>query len=339
MYVDQWGEIHPLTGPEKEKPLEPSQLGGTEELGADQLSDIGQKIKRYGTAKARNREMAGYLLQSSTKATNDPLRRVAQKMYDCASWMLFHHYLQSGQTKLVRAESCNKHLLCPVCAIRRGAKTLKKYHEKALYLSDKYDFYLVTLTVKNGPELYERHNHLKHAFKRIRMRGKKGYGAWANVAGAVWSTEFTKSAEGWHPHLHIVVALPKGSPPLRYGQGSQLALDWLAATGDSYIVHVAPIGADGQDIASGLCEVLKYALKFSDLELADNLMAYKVLSGKRLVQSSGCFYGLDLPEDDDLNEEPDDGPFVELFFRYTACGYKLGTLSSPHTLGGVRNGD
>lgn len=335
MYVDQWGEIHPLTSPEKEKPLEPSELGGIEEIGVDQLSDIGQKIKRYGTAKARNRQMAAFLVQSSTRASNDPYRKLSRQMYDCASWMEFHHYTDTNHTKLARAESCKKHLLCPVCAIRRGAKTLRNYHERAVHLANSHDFHLVTLTVKNGPDLWERFTHLKNAFKRLRLRGKKGYGVWAQVSGAVWSTEFTHSGEGWHPHLHIIVATPKGAAPIRYGQGSQLAIDWLAVTGDSFITHSAPIsGADG-DLAAGLCEVLKYALKFSDLDLADNLHAYETLRGKRLIQSSGCFFGLELPEDDELLDDLEDGPYVELFFNYTSCGYKMKPVSSPHTLGGV----
>lgn len=323
MYVDQWGEIHPLTSPEKEKPLEPSQLGGTEEIGVDQLSDIGQKIKRYGTAKARNREMAGFLAQKSTPGTNDVYSRLSRNLYDCSSWLLFHHYLETGNTKLVRGISCKKHLLCPVCAIRRGSKLLRRYHELCTHLEDKFDFYLTTFTVKNGHDLWERQSHLKHSFKRLRTRGRDGYGEWARVAGAIWSIEFTKSAEGWHPHIHSIAAIPKGEAPIRYGKGSQLAMDWENITGDSFIVHAARIGSGDQAVAAGLCEVLKYAVKFSDLDLADNLDAYQVLRGKRLIQASGCFYGLELPEDDDLLEEPEDGAFLELFFRYGSTGYKL----------------
>jgi hypothetical protein len=244
-------------------------------------------------------------------------------MYDCAAWMIFHHYTDTNNTKLHRADSCKKHLLCPVCAIRRGAKTLRNYHERAMVLADQFDFYPMALTVKNGPDLWERYSHLKNAFKRLRQRAQKGYGVWSTVAGAVWSTEFTHSGEGWHPHLHLLIAVPKGSAPIRYGQGSQLALDWQSVTGDSFITHVGKNLADSGDLAAGLCEVLKYALKFSDLSLVDNLHAYETLRGKRLIQSSGCFYGLELPEDDDLNEIPEDGPYIELFFNYGASGYKL----------------
>lgn len=322
MYVDQWGEIHP-TGPTKEKPQFPFTPASIEEIGVDQLSDIGQKVKRYGTAKARNRQMAGFLVQSSTSSTNDPLRRLSRRMYECASWLEFHHYTQDHKTRLAGASLCKNHLLCPVCAIRRGVKTLRNYHERAVYLAGNHAFQLVTLTVKNGPDLWERYSHLKASFKRLRGRAKKGYGALSGVSGMVWSTEFTKSAQGWHPHLHVLVATPSDHPPIRWGEGSQLALDWLAATCDSYIVHAAVIDGAGDSLAASLCEVLKYALKFSDLDLADNFHAWQTLRGKRLVQAAGCFYGLELPDSDDLLDDPLDAPYVSLFFRYGSTGYKL----------------
>lgn len=325
MFIDQWGEIHPLATSEKEKPLEPSQLGGNEELGVEALSEIGRKVERYGTAKARNRQMAGFLAQSSPSRTNDAYKRLSRQMYDCASWLEFHRYAQSGEIKLARASLCKKHLLCPVCAIRRGVRTLANYHKRALHLAPQHDFYLVTLTVKNGPDLFERFQHLKHSFKRLRARGKKGYGVWSAVDGAIWSTEFTKSQAGWHPHLHVIAALPKGETPIRYGEGSRLRQDWETITGDSFITHAQLIKGTDEELASGLCEVLKYALKFSDLTLADNLAAYEVLKGKRLVQASGCFYGLELPEDDSLLDEPLDEEYEVLFFKYGASGYRLST--------------
>jgi Replication protein len=333
MYVDQWGEIHDPPDAEKAKPLDPPQLAGTGEIGVSGLSDVGQKAKRYGTAKARNRQMADHLVLKSTESLHAKAQygRLAQHMYDCASWLAIHHYPTLGQTLVGRATTCKKHLLCPVCAILRGGKMLKRYAERAEHLAPAHDFELVTLTVKNGPDLWERFLHLKHAFKRLRERGKKGYGPWAPVAGAVWSTEFTHSAEGWHPHLHIITAKAKGSTPFRYGQGSDLAHTWLDLTGDSFIVHAAPIAGDPESLPGALCEVLKYALKFSDLTLDDNLHAYNTLKGKRLLQSSGCFYGLDLADDAELVDDPLDAPYVEFLFHYTSTGYKLQHVHSPHT--------
>lgn len=328
MYVDHDGVIHdpPPSAPEKAKPLDPSSLAA-HGLGASGLHTIGQKVARYGTAKARNREMADFLVLKGTDAPSITLERrfktLAKTLYDCGSWLELRHYLRTGNNRF-HGSFCNKHLLCPVCAIRRSSKLLRRYHERVLFLADHYDFYHVVLTVKSGPNLAERYRHLKGCFKRLRERGKKGYGVWAGVSGAIWSFEFTYSEEhGWHPHAHIVVAVPKGSPPIRYGEGSQLRADWHAVTGDSFITHASPILPTEQGTAEALCEVLKYALKFSGLPLEQNFEASVTLAGSRMLGSSGVFFGLDLPPGDDLNDEAEDGPYIRFMMRYASKGYTV----------------
>ena len=79
----------------------------------------------------------------------------------------------------------------------------------------------------------------------------------------------------------------------------QLSREWEALTGDSFIVDVRPMYGE----IDGFLETFKYALKFSDLELSDNLHAYKTLKGKRLINSFGALRGVEVPEeltDDDL---------------------------------------
>lgn len=262
--------------------------------------------------------MAGHLVLDSD-------RKLSAKLYACGSYLRFRHYCNHGQTRLVESRSCDISLLCPLCAIRRGGRMLRKYLERLELLAGTHDFYLVTLTVKNGDDLDERYRHLLGAWKRIVKRAAKGYGAYANASGSFGSIEFTKSEHGWHPHMHMIWAVPKGSDPVRYGKGSQLALDWLAATGDSFIVHAQKIKAqsDGSGLRDALCETLKYALKFSDLDLAENLHAYRTLKGKRLTRSYGCFWGLEVPEK--LDDDPLDGPYIEMLYRYTSRGYLLQT--------------
>ena len=60
----------------------------------------------------------------------------------------------------------------------------------------------------------------------------------------------------------------------------------------------------------------KYALKFSDLELSDNLHAYKTQKGKRTINSFGALRGVEVPEeltDDDLD---DDLPYMLMLYTY-----------------------
>jgi hypothetical protein len=134
----------------------------------------------------------------------------------------------------------------------------------------------------------------------------------------------------------MVWAVPKGSAPIRWGEGSQLRADWLAITGDSFITHTKPLETgDRASLIDAFCEVLKYALKFSTLPLDDNLSAYRALKGRRLIASSGIWYGLELPEDASLEDDPLDGPFIEIVYRWAgSAGYVLedcweGRLDSP----------
>ena len=310
----------------KANPPTPESLAAQDEGGSWQPSDLARRLERYGTAKNRNCEMADHLVREGH-------RDLADRLYACGSYLRFRYYLSHQQTRLIESRSCDVALLCPLCAIRRSARLLRRYLERCTYLASAHDFYLVTLTVKNGPDLTERYTHLLSSWKRITQRAKKGYGAFATASGAFGSIEVTKSGHGWHPHMHMVWAIPKGMSLLRWGKGSQLSKDWMAATGDSCIVHAERIGAAGgiplgcaggaDPLVSALCEVLKYSLKFSSLSLSDNLEAYWMLKGKRLTRAYGCFWGLEIP-DEPLDDSQLDGPFLEWLFCYARSrGYLI----------------
>ena len=100
----------------------------------------------------------------------------------------------------------------------------------------------------------------------------------------------------------------------------QLSKEWEDLTGDSFIVDVRPMYGE----IDGFLETFKYALKFSDLELSDNLHAYKTLKGKRLINSFGALRGVEVPEeltDDDLD---DDLPYMLMLYTYRkGSGYNF----------------
>lgn len=315
--------MHGPPDPEKTNPLTPDSLAA--EGAGDGDRNLSERLGRYGTGKSRSYQMAGHCV-----AHGEP--KLGNRLYRCASFLHFREWLDhGGKMTLSKGHFCQIPLLCPVCAIRRGGKMLRRYVERAKFIARTHELFLVTLTVKNGEDLQERYLHLKHAVKRLRIRGRDGYGAFARADGALWSTEFTNKGNGWHPHVHMVWALPRGTAftslddIISWGDGSQLAMDWKAITGDSHIVHVAPIKAsDEEALVSAFCEVLKYALKFSGLSLEDNLHAYKSLKGQRLISSCGIWWGLDLPEDAKLEDDPLDGPYIEHIYRYAGSqGYQL----------------
>jgi hypothetical protein len=282
----------------------PDQLQLVEASGIENLP---KRVERYGVAKKRALEVSEYI------AAQPLCKNLSERIDRCGNYLVFRHYFTVDQVRLHAAQFCMKHLLCPLCAIRRGAKALSAYlprYEAVIASQPRLRPFLVTLTVKDGPDLNERFNHLHKSQRALWMTKHRARGSVLDgVAAAVWSYEVKKGAGSgqWHPHLHMV-ALAETAP-----DQEQLAKEWHAITGDSFIVDVRPI--DQEDPASGFLEVFKYALKFSDMEPADTYEAHLVLSGRRLVGSAGLFRGIEIP--DKLTDEPlDDLPYVDLFYRY-----------------------
>lgn len=284
-------------------------LGG-ESREAFGTSSFDKRLHRYSTAKANALAFGRYLFECGETKLADALRR-------CGNYLVFRDYFTVGQIRLSSICTCQKHLICPLCAIRRGAKAVRVYSAKVAELvqSDpELKPYLVTFTVRNGPDLRERFRHLAFHLRAYhkRRKGARQKGEVRKASAAVWSYEFTNRGNGWHPHVHAIW-LCRQAPDMH-----RLRDEWHALTGDSFMVDVSPIMGDPID---AFLEVFKYAVKFSDLEDPDRLEAYQVLKGKRLQGSFGAFRGLDVEpgESDELLEEL---PFIERLFRYRAgLGY------------------
>jgi hypothetical protein len=75
-----------------------------------------------------------------------------------------------------------------------------------------------------------------------------------------------------------------------------------------------------------ICEVFRYALKFGEMEIEDQVHAYKVLRGKRLVRDFGSLHGVKIPDDlhDTIEDELKLQPYIDLMYEYSAKkGYFL----------------
>lgn len=283
------------------------------------IKGMPEKLKRYSTARLRALDMTEYCnVQQNVKMSN--------KLSNCANYLVFRHYFRIDEVRLHAAQFCKKHLLCPMCAIRRGAKMLKAYLDKYKQVSGGFPLltpYLVTLTVKNGYDLAERMQHLRSSMRKMTQQRRdalKGqvFVEFAKSAGGFHSIEVTNKGNGWHPHVHMIWLCSEESPV-----PEKLSKEWKFITGDSYIVDVRPL----HDPVEGFLEVCKYALKFSDLSLVDNYHAFEVMSGMRLIDAHGVLRGVKIPEsllDDILDNEP----FLELFYRYMKGSYKLITPES-----------
>lgn len=284
-----------------------------EEIRASGIEALPSRVSRYGDAKRRALDVSEYI------RNEEGFKGVGRKVAHCGEYLVFRHYQSIDEVRLHAAWFCKKHLLCPLCAIRRGAKAMQAYlprYEAVSAANGLLRPFLVTLTVKDGAELGERFEHLQRSQHELWKRKHRGRGsALDEVKAAVWSYEVKRGRGSslWHPHLHMV-ALAEQIP-----SAAALADEWQAITGDSFIVDVRPI--DQANPASGFLEVFKYALKFSDMDLGDTFEAFKILRGRRLVGSAGLFRGIEIPEG--LCDEPlDDLPYAEMFFRYGRGRYQ-----------------
>lgn len=292
----------------------PDSLAG--EIGVQGIEALPGRVQRYQKAKSTALDIAEYM------ATVPGLQDTAKRVASCGDYLAFRHYFTVDLVRLHGAQLCMKSLLCPLCAIRRGAKALKAYLDRWECIRAEKSLlrpFLVTLTVKDGDDLAERFKHLHRCQRELWMRKHRGRGSVLDcVDGAVWSYEVKRgSGSGkWHPHLHMI-ALAEVEP-------DQVALsaEWLEITGDSFIVDVRPISQE--DPVSGFLEVFKYAVKFAEQEPEDTVEAFCVLRGKRLIGSAGCFRKVTFPEDllDD-QEGLEDLPFITLFYRFLRGGYSL----------------
>jgi len=166
--------------PERENPSE-LPLEGV----SDGVEALPKRIDRYGKAKKSALDIADYM------ETLPDHQATARRLKACGDYLVFRHYYTVDRVKLHGASLCMKHLLCSLCAIRRGAKYLKAYLVRFQVLQEqnpKLNAYLVTLTVKDGADLAERFKHLFNSQRELWHRKHRGRGSVLDgVAAAVWS--------------------------------------------------------------------------------------------------------------------------------------------------------
>ncbi len=283
------------------------------------LNELPGRLVRYSKAKSQALHTASYF---QTVKDGKPEDDTCRRLNDCASYLFFKHYIEQGSVRLAAANFCMAHLLCPFCAIRRGAKALQAYSKRyeviqtAMGSEGCLTPFMVTLTVKDGPDLEERFEKLHRSFQALNKQrhGKgSGHSTWTNAKGGVASFEVKRggSSELWHPHLHAIVLCHPSRPVDAY----RLSAEWLKITGDSYIVDIRPIKEkEGEGVMGGFMEVFKYAVKFSSMNSIDVVECWRKLKGQRMLSSFGLFYGVQVPKE--LADEQLSGEYIEMLYRY-----------------------
>ena len=318
-------------------PSELLSLPAEVQRGFDESGKLPDRLIRYAIARERAlinlSQIDEVLHMLHVSPCQHKLEKIRPCLAQCGDYLAFKQYYTVGKVRLTAANFCMVHLLCPLCAIRRGSKSLEAYVKRFEIIKTEnptLKLSMLTLTIKNGDNLGERFNHLKKSLKtmmewrRKTLSGKAGYHSeFAKIVGLVGSIEITKDGgqgeikeTGWHPHAHVMVLHDQRL------DWKALKREWLKITGDSHVLNVAK-ARHPNDPAQDFLEVFKYALKFSDLTPEQNLEAYQVMNGKKLLFSAGLFRGVEIPESM-LDEDLDDLPYIELLYRYLpGSGYNL----------------
>jgi len=291
---------------------------------ATQRENLPQRIERLSKAKASCLSISDYI-----KVSQPDHLKLGRTLSDCGNWLRFREYYTADRVLLSGASFCRKHLLCQLCAIRRGAKMVKqKSRDFDQVITDNPNLvpYLMTITIKDGSDLKERTNHItKHFRAFMKRRHLKNRGNEAEkIKGAVWSYEIKRGSNSglWHPHVHALILVDIRNLVSQ----SLVSKEWHKLTGDSFIVDIRPIKHDtDEEKINAFCEVFKYALKFSEQPPEDTFHCFDTLKNRRLIGSCGLLYGVKEPlslEDDVL----DDLPYIEHFYSYSRqSGYSLGS--------------
>ena len=301
-----------------------------DELQALQSSNEDQhrdRISRFGLLKHRSKLQEQYLWtqvdfqsEGENELSNKALK-AATKLKGCGQFLLFHNYYTIGQTKLAKAHYCSQHLLCPMCAGVRAARSMNRYIqriEEIMRQNRKLKPVLITLTVKNGEDLQERFEHLTGSFKTLLQRYRdfkkkgRGFNQFCKIDGGFYTTEYTYTKEkGWHPHIHIFALLNE------WIDQEELCETWHDITLDSYIVDVRRVKKTKEEgYSKAVAEVCKYALKFSDLSTEKTFQAFLTLKGKRLTGSFGSMHGVKIPEKATDEMPKEELPYFELLYRF-----------------------
>jgi len=192
-------------------------------------------------------------------------------------------------------------------------------------------FYIVIPVVHNKDEdyltVYKRLEkmRLKITKSMRNSRSGKGNNFWSDFKGGMYSTETTKTKNGWNVHLNLIINAPKGTKIALNGYRQSKPLEeWLKKNAEgSYVHNIEQIDSSSDEsMRTALVEVLKYSLKFSALDNYDLLNIFIDTYRKRLFGSFGNMRGHDI---DNVNLEGDvrvDEEFIEFIFMRAGLKYE-----------------
>lgn len=295
---------------------------------------VAERVAKFGVLKGYSLEIAKFEMDSKGVSIDDSLAR-KWGQDNCGDWLTFRKWSTGGEeSRVVAGNFCGRHLTCPLCANRRGARLLQDVVPKLLQVRAENPaarMHLVTLTLRNGEDLVERLRCLQKGVQllqgRRRSARRDGTGrVMSRVLGGIGQVEIKRGANSgaWHPHYHGVW--------VNDGRMDYRALRdaWRDVMGgEAFIANVRQFECERlvdpspelfrDQLTKDCMEVCKYCVKFdTSRDSADVWDIATKVQGKRLRSSFGELRGLDVDEgllDQELNWDELD--WWEEYYRWS----------------------
>lgn len=282
----------------------PGNIIGTGEI----LSDISASGRERPWAEKRRASQKLYKLFKIARRSDETVITVSalDRLNHCAEHLVFKQCPNhSAEKHLTKGDFC-RNRLCPTCNWRKSLKMFSQMSEIVEKMTDDRKdlrFIFLTLTVKNckGDELSDTIDRMNNAFKVMTDKSKtlaitksvKKY-----ILGWFKALEITynRKADTYHPHLHVVLAVPNSYFTRGFTKTEKWAEIWRKCLGVDYQPVIDVRSVDTTD-KGALCEITKYATKGEYLlddipeKQAAAVVAVmaKALKSRRLVGFSGLF--------------------------------------------------
>lgn len=260
----------------------------------------------------------------------------SERVSNCGSTLEFWKALNgSDRWRLHKANFCRDRM-CPVCVSRRSLKVFYQLSDVLNHMEpDAYTYLFLTLTVRNceGSELDSVCDRLLKSFTRMCRHKKlksviKGYFRALEVTFN--HNHKSESYMTFHPHLHVILAVPRSYFKKGYIRQPEWLQIWRDAYGDQSITQVDIRKIKSKDVNDvmlhdadllqvglnkAIAETAKYSIKSSDYLFPKNnrltdfavMHLSRALKGLRLFAMGGVFADVakDLNQDDVMSDDAD----------------------------------
>lgn len=261
-----------------------------------------QKLEKHQRLKA---QLLPYLEANHPHLLSNQLRH--DRIKECCNVISFRRYLETGDVKLSSSTFCKYDRICIACATKRAMRMIKKFSlgidQYKLWNKNRY-YIVLTIQHKQTDTLEELlarlmkyKEQLARNYRNSKRSSQKNKSFFSQFDGMVISIEVAHKWTNWrHPHINILACTDNeiqiDSKFYRWTTNDQLLNERKTITSWSYIHNIRKINVTTKHFSrSGVWEVFKYAIKFSDLtvEQLSQVMIAQDLHQYRFFATFGIF--------------------------------------------------